>query len=101
MPRSRRTTPHGHTTPPDAPRADDPGRRDPRHHRAQDRADGARHDGLGKQAVAEHVGDVATVELLRELGVTHGQGFHLGKPQPLESLLAELQPAEEEPIGSA
>ena len=58
-------------------------------------------DGLGKQTVAEHVGDDATVALLRELGVTHGQGFHLGKPQPLESFLAELEPAEEEPIGSA
>ena len=26
--------------------------------------------------------------LLRELGVTHGQGFHLGEPQPLASFLA-------------
>ncbi len=42
-----------------------------------------------KETIAEHVGDAATVALLRELGVTHGQGFHLGKPQPLERFLAE------------
>jgi EAL domain-containing protein (putative c-di-GMP-specific phosphodiesterase class I) len=46
--------------------------------------------GLGKETIAEHVGDAATVALLRELGVTHGQGFHLGEPQPLESFLTEL-----------
>ncbi len=46
--------------------------------------------GLGKETIAEHVGDAATVALLRELGVTHGQGFHLGYPQPLAGFLAEL-----------
>ncbi|MGH2897606.1 MAG: putative bifunctional diguanylate cyclase/phosphodiesterase [Solirubrobacteraceae bacterium] len=46
--------------------------------------------GLGKQTVAEHVGDAPTVALLRELGVTHGQGFHLGVPQPLQEFLAGL-----------
>ncbi|HEV2059443.1 MAG TPA: EAL domain-containing protein [Solirubrobacteraceae bacterium] len=46
--------------------------------------------GLGKETIAEHVGDTATVALLRELGVTHGQGFHLGRPQPLERFLNEL-----------
>ena len=46
--------------------------------------------GLGKETIAEHVGDAATVALLRELGVTHGQGFHLGEPQPLERFLDEL-----------
>ncbi|MDP1849784.1 MAG: EAL domain-containing protein [Solirubrobacteraceae bacterium] len=46
--------------------------------------------GLGKETIAEHVGDAATVALLRELGVTHGQGFHLGGPQPLESFLTDL-----------
>ncbi len=46
--------------------------------------------GLGKQTIAEHVGDAPTVELLRALGVTHGQGFHLGEPRPLEDFLAEL-----------
>jgi diguanylate cyclase (GGDEF)-like protein/PAS domain S-box-containing protein len=46
--------------------------------------------GLGKQTVAEHVGDAATVSLLRDLGVTHGQGFYLGEPQPLDDFLAGL-----------
>jgi diguanylate cyclase (GGDEF)-like protein/PAS domain S-box-containing protein len=46
--------------------------------------------GLGKQTVAEHVGDSATVELLRELGVSHGQGFFLGEPQPLDEFLVGL-----------
>jgi diguanylate cyclase (GGDEF)-like protein/PAS domain S-box-containing protein len=46
--------------------------------------------GLGKQTVAEHVGDTPTVALLRELGVDYGQGYFLGKPRPLEAFLAEL-----------
>ena len=46
--------------------------------------------GLGKETIAEHVGNAATVALLRKLGVTHGQGFHLGEPQPLEAFLSEL-----------
>ena len=49
--------------------------------------------GLGKQTVAEHVGDDATVRLLHELGVTHGQGYHLGAPLPLATFLADLEPA--------
>ncbi|MFP5364078.1 MAG: putative bifunctional diguanylate cyclase/phosphodiesterase [Thermoleophilia bacterium] len=48
--------------------------------------------GLGKQTVAEHVGDDQTVALLRRLGVTHGQGFHLGEPQPMDEFLAGLTP---------
>ena len=46
--------------------------------------------GLGKETVAEHVGDTPTVALLRELGVDYGQGYFLGKPRPLDSFLAEL-----------
>jgi diguanylate cyclase (GGDEF)-like protein/PAS domain S-box-containing protein len=46
--------------------------------------------GLGTQTVAEHVGDDETVQLLRALGVTHGQGFHLGEPRPLAAFLADL-----------
>ncbi len=41
---------------------------------------------LGKLTVAECVGDDATVEWLRDLGVDHAQGFHLGRPVPLDSL---------------
>jgi diguanylate cyclase (GGDEF)-like protein/PAS domain S-box-containing protein len=50
--------------------------------------------GLGRQTVAEHVGDEATVELLRELGVDYGQGFYLGQPITLERLLDELPAAD-------
>jgi diguanylate cyclase (GGDEF)-like protein/PAS domain S-box-containing protein len=46
--------------------------------------------GLGKQTVAEHVGDDPTVALLRELGVDYGQGYFLGEPQPLEHIIAKL-----------
>ncbi|MEY2514629.1 MAG: hypothetical protein QOJ89_1987 [bacterium] len=46
--------------------------------------------GLGKQTVAEHVGDDATVALLLELGVDYGQGYFLGEPQPLTRFLDEL-----------
>ena len=46
--------------------------------------------GLGKQTVAEHVGDEATVALLRELGVNYGQGYFLGEPQPLDRFLEQL-----------
>jgi diguanylate cyclase (GGDEF)-like protein len=46
--------------------------------------------GLGTQTIAEHVGDADTVALLRELGVSHGQGFHLGRPRDLDGFLAEL-----------
>ncbi len=46
--------------------------------------------GLGKETIAEHVGDDATVQLLRALGVTHGQGFFLGKPVALEEFLAGM-----------
>jgi diguanylate cyclase (GGDEF)-like protein/PAS domain S-box-containing protein len=44
--------------------------------------------GLGKRTVAEFVGDEETLALLRELGVDDGQGFHLGRPGPLEDLIA-------------
>ncbi len=38
---------------------------------------------LGKQTIAEGVEDEATLVRLRELGVDHAQGFHLGRPGPL------------------
>lgn len=44
-------------------------------------------DGLGRETVAEGVEDAATLELMRELGVTHAQGYHLGRPAPVEQLL--------------
>jgi PAS domain S-box-containing protein len=39
--------------------------------------------GFGLQTIAEGVEDEATLTLLREFGVDHAQGFHLGRPAPL------------------
>jgi diguanylate cyclase (GGDEF)-like protein/PAS domain S-box-containing protein len=46
--------------------------------------------GLGTQTVAEFVGDDCTVELLRQFGVDYGQGYHLGRPAPVDQLLPPL-----------
>lgn len=35
------------------------------------------------QTVAEFVADAATLEVVRDLGVDHAQGFHIGRPGPL------------------
>jgi diguanylate cyclase (GGDEF)-like protein/PAS domain S-box-containing protein len=43
--------------------------------------------GMGKLTIAEFVGDESTLHTLRELGVDYAQGFHLGRPAPLESWL--------------
>ncbi len=43
--------------------------------------------GMGKRTIAEFVGDDATLTALRELGVDYAQGFHLGRPAPLEHWL--------------
>lgn len=40
--------------------------------------------GMGKRTVAEGVGDAETVALLREFGVDYAQGYHLGRPAPVE-----------------
>jgi EAL domain-containing protein (putative c-di-GMP-specific phosphodiesterase class I) len=37
---------------------------------------------LNIETVAEYVESAETVRILREIGVTYGQGFHLGKPAP-------------------
>jgi EAL domain-containing protein (putative c-di-GMP-specific phosphodiesterase class I) len=39
--------------------------------------------GLGSQTIAEFVGDDETVSLLHDFGVDYGQGYHLGRPEPL------------------
>jgi diguanylate cyclase (GGDEF)-like protein/PAS domain S-box-containing protein len=51
--------------------------------------------GLGKKTIAEYVGDDATVDLLRSMGVDFGQGFHLGKPLPLAEAFARPSPTRE------
>jgi len=45
--------------------------------------------GLGKRTVAEMVGDEATLDLVRDLGVDYVQGFHIGRPAPLARWLVE------------
>jgi diguanylate cyclase (GGDEF)-like protein len=40
---------------------------------------------LGKHTVAEFVEDKATLDKLRELGVDYAQGYHIGRPGPLDS----------------
>lgn len=45
--------------------------------------------GLGKQTIAEFVGDQETVDLLREYGVDHGQGYFLGEPIPIDQAIGE------------
>jgi len=48
--------------------------------------------GLRAQTIAEIVGDDETVRLLAELGVDYGQGYHLGRPRPLEEIGAGPSP---------
>jgi PAS domain S-box-containing protein/diguanylate cyclase (GGDEF)-like protein len=43
--------------------------------------------GVGAQIVAEAVSDHLTQERLRQIGVDHTQGYHVGRPQPLASVL--------------
>ena len=46
---------------------------------------------MGLQSVAEYVTDEATVEILRRTGVDYVQGFHIGKPEPVEDVLERLR----------
>ncbi len=41
--------------------------------------------GLGKQTIAEFVEDEPTLALLREYGVDHAQGYHIGRPAPADA----------------
>ncbi|HEY6890340.1 MAG TPA: PAS domain S-box protein [Solirubrobacter sp.] len=41
--------------------------------------------GLGKTTTAEFVSDDATVAMLREFGVDYAQGFHIGRPEPVQA----------------
>jgi diguanylate cyclase (GGDEF)-like protein len=42
--------------------------------------------GLGKQTIAEFVGDDATLQLLKKYGVDFAQGYHIGKPALLPAI---------------
>jgi diguanylate cyclase (GGDEF)-like protein/PAS domain S-box-containing protein len=46
--------------------------------------------GLGKETIAEFVGDQPTLELLRRSGVDHAQGYHVGRPVPISDAFPEL-----------
>jgi diguanylate cyclase (GGDEF)-like protein len=46
--------------------------------------------GLGTRTVAEFVGSPEVVQVLEELGVDYGQGYHLGMPAPVEELLEDV-----------
>jgi EAL domain-containing protein (putative c-di-GMP-specific phosphodiesterase class I) len=42
-------------------------------------------EGFGYQTIAEGVEDAETLALLEEFGVDFAQGFHLGRPAPIEA----------------
>ncbi|OHE60219.1 MAG: hypothetical protein A2X71_03825 [Thiobacillus sp. GWE1_62_9] len=44
--------------------------------------------GYGKLAVAEYVETAAILQWVKELGVDYAQGYHFGRPQPAEIVLA-------------
>jgi EAL domain-containing protein (putative c-di-GMP-specific phosphodiesterase class I) len=41
---------------------------------------------LGKKTVAEFVENEETLIILAEMGVTYAQGYHLGKPEPVDKI---------------
>ena len=43
---------------------------------------------LGKETIAEFVGDDETLELLHAYGVDYAQGYHVGRPKPASEILA-------------
>jgi diguanylate cyclase (GGDEF)-like protein/PAS domain S-box-containing protein len=59
--------------------------------------------GMGKQTIAEFVADQDTVDVLTTLGVDYGQGYYLGRPQPIDAHLAlkpKQDPVAQRPRGS-
>ena len=49
--------------------------------------------GLGMKTVAEFVENAETVEFLRAYGVDFAQGYHVGRPAPIEEVWPALEPA--------
>lgn len=43
--------------------------------------------GFGQKTVAEGVEDQSTLALLKELGVDYVQGFHTGRPAPVDEVV--------------
>ena len=52
---------------------------------------------LGKRTIADQVSSDRVREFLRQRGVDHGQGFHLGLPVPLEDAVPMLTPRPDRP----
>lgn len=46
-------------------------------------------EAMGKTIVAEFVENENTVKILREIGITYGQGYYLGKPSPIVGALSK------------
>lgn len=49
--------------------------------------------GMGKLTIAEQVEDAETLELLREYGVDFAQGYHVGRPMPVEEVDLNAMPS--------
>ena len=45
---------------------------------------------MDKQVIAEFVSDENTSLVLKNIGVDYGQGWHFGKPRPLQEVLLEI-----------
>jgi diguanylate cyclase (GGDEF)-like protein len=54
--------------------------------------------GLGRQTIAEYVGDEDSARLLRDFGVDFAQGYFIGWPRPVEELLPSIASAETVPV---
>jgi diguanylate cyclase (GGDEF)-like protein/PAS domain S-box-containing protein len=55
---------------------------------------------VGVKTIAEFIEDGATLDLLRDMQVDFGQGFHLHKPEPLERVLTALAPERDKRVAS-
>jgi diguanylate cyclase (GGDEF)-like protein len=51
---------------------------------------------MDKRVIAEFVSDEKISLALKHIGVDYGQGYHFGKPRPLQEVLVEIITAEEE-----
>ncbi|MBL4630295.1 MAG: EAL domain-containing protein [Paraglaciecola sp.] len=50
---------------------------------------------MGKETIAEFVGDKATIQALKQLGVHYAQGFAISKPQPFACFLSTISMSKE------
>ncbi len=50
--------------------------------------------GMGRQTIAEFVGDEPTMSMLRSYGVDYAQGFEVGRPEPFVPLGSRRRPFE-------